>query len=317
MTPAWRRALPRIGLDESADLPIRHLAERLRFAGERAAAVDAYREHLAGSPDDLEALEKVAGVLGRMGRHEEELEVRRELAVRVSRKLGVAPEHHEAVIAFEMGSHGAAEPPPAAPAAYVAATFDAFAERFDHDLRDRLHYRGPEQIAERIERVFGAAGRSLDVCDAGCGTGLLGPLLRPFARSLAGVDLSPRMLEKARARGVYDALEEAELMGYLARRPAAFDVVTAADVFVYIGDLGPVFAAIAGALRPGGGLFFTVERADGEGHELRLSARYAHSAPFVRAAAAAAGLREISMEEEVLRRERGMPVYALICTFGR
>lgn len=317
MTATWRRALPRLGLDEDAGGPIVRLAERLAFAGERGAAVEAYREHLAESPEDLEAMEKLAGVLGRMGRTEEEIAIRRELAARVSRRLGVAEEHREAVIAFEMGSQGAAEAPAAAPAAYVAASFDAFAERFDHELRDRLFYKGPEQIVERMGRVLGEPVGSLDVCDAGCGTGLLGPLVRPFARTLVGVDLSARMLEIARTRNVYDELVEAELTGYLAGRAGAFDVVTAADVFVYIGDLGPVLLEMARAVRRGGGVFFSVERADGGTYELRANARYAHSKEYVRAAAAEAGLSEVSIEEEVLRRERGLPVYALICAFVR
>ncbi len=316
MTTGWRRSLPRVGLDEGSELPIPRLAEKLSFAGERGAAAEAYREHLASAPDDVEALESLAAVLGRMGRPEE-MDLRRRLAARMSRDLGIAPEHQEAVIAFEMGTRGAGEAPAEAPAAFVTATFDAAAEGFDHELRETLSYVGPEQIVARVGRAFGAARGALDVCDVGCGTGLLGALLRPFGRSLAGVDLSPRMLDKARALGLYDELSEADMNGYLAGRPGAFDVVTAADVFVYVGDLGPVLALIAGALRPGGGLFFSVERADGESHELRKSGRYAHSAPDVRAAAAAAGLREISIEEEVLRRERGQPVRALICAFRR
>ncbi len=316
MTIGWRSALPRTGLDEASALPLLRLAEKLAFAGERGAATEAYREHLAAFPDDVDALESLAAVLGRMGRAEE-LDVRRRLAARMSRDLGVAPEHSEAVIAFEMGSRGAGEAPAEAPAAFVTATFDAFAEGFDEELRDRLSYLGPELIAARLERAFGPARAALAICDVGCGTGLLGALLAPHARSLAGVDLSPRMLDKARARGVYGELSEADLTVFLAGRPEAFDVVTAADVFVYVGDLGPALAAIAAALRPGGGLFFSVERATGESHELHRSGRYAHSEAHVRGAAAAAGLREISVEEEVLRRERGQPVRALLCAFRR
>jgi predicted TPR repeat methyltransferase len=315
--PSWRRALPRIGLDEASELPARRLAELLTFAGERGAAADAYRELIEGSPEDLEVLEKLASVLGRLGRVEEELAIHRRIAAIVSDKLGVAPEHREAVIAFEMAARGVTEAPAAAPAAFVAASFDAYAENFEEELRTSLHYRGPEQILERMERVFGAGAGALDVCDAGCGTGVLGPLLRPFARSLQGVDLSPRMLDKARERGVYDQLVTADLAEHLGRCPAAFDVITAADVFVYIGDLGPVLAAVRGALREGGCFFFTVERADGDGYELHLDGRYAHAERYLRAAAEAAGLAVLSLEEEVLRRERGLPVRALIGAFGR
>ncbi len=313
----FRRALPRIGLDEASDFPVRVLAERLRFAGERAAAVDAYREHLAGSPGDLEAMEHLAGVLSRLGRVDEELEVRARIAAIVSDRLGLAPEDREAVVAYELASIGAADAPATAPPAYVKATFDILAATFDDTLRRALRYRGPEQVAERVAREHGPGDGSLAICDAGCGTGLLGPLLRPYARLLRGVDLSPGMLERARARGVYDDLVAAELTAFFLASPRAYDVITAADVLVYIGDLRPVFAAIAGALREGGIFVATVERADLGGFVLHDAGRYAHALAFVREAARGAGLVEISIEEEELRRERGATVPALIAALRR
>jgi predicted TPR repeat methyltransferase len=199
----------------------------------------------------------------------------------------------------------------------VAASFDAMSGYFDRRLRTSLRYRGPEQIVERLGRAQGSGAGALDICDAGCGTGLLGPLLRPFARVLTGVDLSPKMLDKARERGVYDALLTSDLVSHLAAHPASYDVITAADVFVYIGDIAPAFDAAARALRERGLFLFTAELAEGDGYELTLVGRYAHSAAYLRAGADAAGLAVISMEEEPLRTERGKPVRALICALGR
>lgn len=316
-SPSFRRALPRIGLDENSDLPLRRLAELLTFAGERNAAVDAYREHLAESPGDLDAMEHLAGVLRRLGREEEELAVRTEIVAITSDKLGLRPEDREAVIAFELASVGAADVPAIAPPAYVAATFDIISQTFDDRLRGKLRYRGPEQVAERVAREHGGGDGSLVICDAGCGTGLVGPLLRPYARLLRGVDVSPGMLEKARARGAYDDLVVAELTAFFLASREEYDVITAADVFVYMGDVRAVFAAIAGALRPGGLFVSTLERA-GEGRfVLHDAGRYAHTIDFVREAAAAAGLAEISIEEEELRREKGSAVHALIAAFRR
>ncbi len=316
--PSFRRALPRIGLDEGSDLPVRRLAEMLTFAGERTAAVDAYREHLATRPGDLDAMEHLAGVLARLGRVDEELTVRTEIAAITSDKLGLRPEDRDAVIAFELASIGAIDAPAVAPPAYVAATFDIISEIFDDRLRRALRYRGPEQVVERIAREHGGGDGSLVVCDAGCGTGLVGPLLRPYARLLRGVDLSPGMLEKARAREVYDDLVVAELTTFFLASPGAYDVITAADVFVYMGDIRPVFAAIAGALRPGGVFVSTLERAEEEGSfVLHNAGRYAHSIDFLREAARGAGLEEISIEEEDLRREKGGAVRALIASLRR
>jgi predicted TPR repeat methyltransferase len=199
----------------------------------------------------------------------------------------------------------------------VAASFDAMASSFDRRLRALLGYRGPEQIVERLARVHGRGAATLDVCDAGCGTGLLGPLLRPYARTLTGVDLSAKMLEKARERGVYDTLYTDDIVAHLGACTASYDVITAADVFVYIGDVAPVFAAAARALRSAGLFLFTAELAEGDGYALTLVGRYAHSAAYLRAAASGTGLAMLSLEEEELRTERAKPVRAMICALGR
>jgi predicted TPR repeat methyltransferase len=311
--PNWRRALPRLGLDENSPLPVARLAARLAAAGERAAAADAYRELLAEAPDDLDLLERLAAIVKRLGRREEEVALHRRIAEVTCTRLGVPAAEREAVIAFELAAIGVEETPATAPGSYIAASFDAMASYFDWRLRASLGYRGPEQIVERLARAHASGAATLDVCDAGCGTGLLGPLLRPYARTLTGVDLSPKMLEKARERGVYDALYTDEIVAHLGARTASYDVITAADVFVYIGDVAPVFAAAARALRSTGLFLFTAELADGDGYALALVGRYAHSAAYLRAAASGAGLAVLSMEEEQLRTERTKPVRALIC----
>lgn len=317
--PSFRRALPRIGLHEDSDLPLPRLAEMLSFAGERAAAVDAYREHLASAPTDVAAMEHLAGVLSRLGREEEELAVLTQVAAITSDKLGLAPEDRAAVIQFELGAIGAVDAPATAPPGYVSATFDIISETFDSRLRGSLRYRGPEQVVERIAREHGDGNGSLDICDAGCGTGLLGPLLRPYAKLLRGVDLSPRMLDKARARGVYDDLVVAEMAAFFLGpdHGGKYDVITAADVFVYVGDIRPVFRAIAGSLEDGGLFVSTFERADEGTFVLHHAGRYAHTIDFVREAGRDAGLEEISLEEEDLRAEKGGAVRAIIAAFRR
>ena len=339
-TAGFRRALPRIGLPEDSDLPLAELALLLSLSGERAAAADAYREVLEGAPDDVDTMEKLAGVLGRLGRTEEQADLFRRIAATVSDKLGVPTEQRDAVIQFEAAARGIAEPPPAAPPDFVARTFDVYADTFEGELRYTLKYRGPEQIAARIQRVFGDGDRTLAVCDAGCGTGVLGPFLRPYARCLEGVDLSPRMLEKARATDLYDALHVAELAAHLDARAkgaraegtgaletgalktsaletGAFDIVTAADVFVYVGDLLAVFRSVANALKRGGHFFCTVEQAPGDGYVLNFNGRYAHSAHYLRRVAEEAGLAVVSIEEEELRRERRSAVLSWVAAFAK
>jgi len=195
--------------------------------------------------------------------------------------------------------------------AYVKALFDRYAERFDRDLTGKLRYAAPRLLRDALARV--GPGTGLRVLDAGCGTGLAGVELRPLAAHLAGVDLAPRMVEQARARDLYDDLWAGDLMEAFERTAEAWDLIVAADVLVYLGDLRPVLAAAAQALRPGGRIAATVERLEvGEPFRLNPNRRYAHSEAHLRESAAAAGLALELLEPATPRWEGGKPVQGLL-----
>ncbi len=198
---------------------------------------------------------------------------------------------------------------------YVQTMFDEMADDFDRHL-NHLGYRAPELLAEAVAITLGVPAGTLDVLDAGCGTGLCGPLLRPYARRLIGVDLSPGMVDKAQARGGYDELVVAELTAFLVERPASCDLIVSADTLVYFGDLAPLFTAAAAALRPNGWLAFTVEEIpDAEtstGFSLELSGRYRHSAAYLRQTLVEAGLTPTMLNQVTPRLERGQPVTGLL-----
>lgn len=205
-------------------------------------------------------------------------------------------------------------PPDRAPPAYVRLLFDQFAVGFDSTL-ESLGYRGPELLAQALRDLPVAPGREM-VLDAGCGTGLCGPALRPRAYNLTGIDLSPAMLEIARRREIYDELIEAELEAFLRRCPGGYDLIAAADVLCYFGDLGTILPVLGQALRPGGHALFTLEAMnedDGEApFRLAPHGRYAHRPAAVEAACAAAGLTLQRFEPVVLRQESGQPVNGLL-----
>lgn len=199
-----------------------------------------------------------------------------------------------------------AEPQTSLPPAFVRALFDTYADRFDHELVGKLRYDAPQALRQLLlDQDVPAGGR---VLDAGCGTGLAGIAMRDRAGSLAGFDLSPRMVEKARARGVYDMLWVGELVDSMLCRPDAFDLVLAADVLVYVGDLGPVMAAAERTLRPGGRFAFTCERSQGDGFELHEGRRFAHGEAHIREAVRAAGLTLAHLAHHSTRIDRGDPV---------
>lgn len=198
--------------------------------------------------------------------------------------------------------------PPRASDAYVEEVFDAYADSFDASL-ERLHYRAPELVAAEVERLFGTPRGELAIVDAGCGTGLCGPLLRPWSARLAGCDLSVGMLRRARQRACYDVLHKAELGYYLATQPDSFDLIVSADTLCYFGDLHEVLGTAAQALRPAGRLVFTVEAlADGSALKLQPTGRYAHSHDHLLECLRAAGFDELHIEAAVSRSEGGRDV---------
>lgn len=195
--------------------------------------------------------------------------------------------------------------------AYVADVFDTFAPDFDEKLAD-LGYRAPQLLVDMIDEA-GVDGK-VDILDAGCGTGLCAPLLKPWARQLDGVDLSPRMLDKAEDRGLYDDLEERELVEYLKEHEGDYDLVIAADVFCYFGALDQAFKATRNTLR-GAGLFaFSLERASDwdETYKLHPSGRYSHGETYVLQMVEQAGFDVLKKGHEVLRSEYGEDVHGLV-----
>ena len=155
----------------------------------------------------------------------------------------------------------------------------------------------------------------LDVLDAGCGTGLCGALVAPFARSSSGVDLSEGMLAQRSEKNIYHALIKAELTEYLRDHREAFDLIVSADTLVYFGDLTDVIAAGARALRPDGLFVFTLEHAVGEtahaDYRLERHGRYSHGQTYVERLLTEAGLRPTIAHAE-LRMEAGVPVAGLV-----
>lgn len=202
---------------------------------------------------------------------------------------------------------------------YVASIFDGFAPDFDRQLA-KLEYRAPEVLANSLARCQVEPRAALRVLDAGCGTGLCASVLRPFAAVLTGVDLSLEMLERARARELYDQLIRCELTAFLNDSDRAYDIIVSIDTLVYFGDLGSVIAAANRALVTGGWLLMTLERAPDDtltGYRLMPTGRYAHTRDYLRTLLLEQGFAAIQVQDDVLRLECGEPVAGLVVTAQR
>jgi predicted TPR repeat methyltransferase len=333
---AYQRA---IALDPNHANAHNNLGVVLRAKGKVVEAEAAYRVAIRIDPEHSEAYNNLGVLLNAQKRPHE-------AAVCFSKVITLRPKHPEArrllalahctlgevdkaVQVFEewlneepdnpiarhmLAACSGRDVPPRAADAFIETTFDSFAASFDSKLA-KLLYRAPALVAAMLTESDVDASKSLDVLDAGCGTGLCGPLIAQYARRLVGVDLSARMLAQARARNVYDELVKRELTAYLGDSTEAFDVIVSADTLVYFGPLEKVVAAAGNALRPGGRLIFTVEDLiDAEreaGYAISPNGRYRHTREYLERVLANASLRSEIVPAE-LRLEAGDPVPGLV-----
>jgi predicted TPR repeat methyltransferase len=333
---AYQRA---IAIDPSHANAHSNLGVLLRATGKPHEAEAAYRAAIRTDPGHIDAYTNLGILLHAMNRTREATEcyckvitlrpkhreARRLLALAhcVLGDVGAAVNIFDEWLAEEPGDPialhmraacGGQDVPARASPEYVATTFDSFAASFEAKLQ-LLSYRAPALVAAMLQESGLEPSKQFEVLDAGCGTGLCGPLLAPYARRLLGVDLSEGMLALAREKQIYDALVTSELTDYLRDQPETFDVIASADTLVYFGELESVVAAAATALRPNGLFVFTLEHAiSGAAHidwRLELHGRYSHARRYVERVLAAAGLQAWIVPAE-LRMESGAPVAGLV-----
>ena len=255
-----------------------------------------------------------------LGRSAAELGLRDEAVTALRQAVALEPEDALGV-RLDLARLGALAPGEAITDGYVRALFDDYAPKFDRHLTKSLAYRGPELIADALRRACSKRLREYrfgPVLDLGCGTGLMAQAMAGVFTSMEGVDLSPRMLEKAGKTKLYDALHEGELVSFLAGRPAAeADLVVAADVFVYMAALDAAFREAHRVLRREGFFAFTVQAHEGDGFLLGEDARYAHGEAYLRRLAEEAGFTMVIFEWVSTREDRGVPVPGFLVVLQR
>lgn len=302
-----------ITLDSFCFLAHFHLANVFHKQRLFSKAVSSYEQAAAINPHDKYLLKKLAStLLYNMRDYHKAASVYKQL-LELDPNDPVARHHFLACSGEAIPSR--------ADNAYIENTFDAFAETFDNVLVEQTKYCGPQLIAQALQREC-EARKQYEILDAGCGTGLCGPLVVEYAAKLTGVDLSAGMLTKARPRNVYDELIKAELTAYLQSQLNAFDIILSADTFIYFGALEALVSAARTALRNYGYLFFTVESFTSDcsvneterGYCLYPHGRYGHSEAYLRHILNKVGFTIIKMEANFLRYENSRSVQAFVVT---
>jgi predicted TPR repeat methyltransferase len=327
-----------IAIDPSHANAHNNLGVLLRATGQLVEAEAAYRAAIRVNPEHIDAYTNLGILLNGLKRTEEAAacyckvitlkpkhrEARKLLALahcalgQISEAVKIYEEWLEEEPSDPIARHMLAactgrDVPERASNDFVETTFDSVASSFESKLA-RLSYRAPALVAAALEDAELEPSHRLDVLDAGCGTGLCGAIVAPFARRLVGVDLSEGMLARAKDKHIYHALIKAELTEYLRDNSEAFDLIVSADTLVYFGDLKGVIAAVAGALRPNGLFVFTLEHAVGDNvvnYRLEAHGRYSHAPVYIEPLLSFFGLPSKILQAE-LRMEAGVPVRGLV-----
>ncbi|MGA2292847.1 methyltransferase domain-containing protein [Bradyrhizobium sp.] len=287
-------------------------ARDLQLKGDLVAAADLLLQATELAPRFASAWFTLGQIRERLGLREQAI-----AAFRNARQADPEDRHGASLRLMLLG----AEQVSAMPQAYVRALFDQYASKFEAALVDHLGYRGPALLFKAVLAARHAAQMPAffrRAIDLGCGTGLAAAAFASGADHFTGIDLSPRMIERARATGLYAALEVTEMVEGLRRKAdASAELILAADAMVYLSDLAPLLRGARRVLVEGGLLAFTLETHGGEGVILGRGLRYAHGAQYVRASIGAAGLTLARFEQLSARNEDNAPVPGLVVVAAR
>jgi predicted TPR repeat methyltransferase len=282
-------------------------ARDLQLKGDLVAAADLLVQTTDLAPDFTSAWFTLGELREQLGQHDDAI-----AAFRRAQSCDADDRHGASLRLMRL----AVEPLSDMPKAYVQVLFDQYAPRFEASLVGDLGYRGPALLFKAVLSARAGARKPAffkRAIDLGCGTGLAATAFAREVDRFIGIDLSPRMIERARATGLYAALEVADMVEGLRGRPdTSADLILAADAMVYVADLAPVLGEAARVLAPGGLLAFTAETHAGDGVRIGGGLRYAHGEAYVRAQLEAAGLTLAHCEDLSARNEDTVPVPGLV-----
>jgi len=277
------------------------LTKRLREAGKVQSAYLCGKRTVELTPDDWNAWYDLGEIAQCVGKRDE-------ARVAYQKYLAAHPEDGE--VEHLLIALNDDRPPPRASDRAIQHIYKNFAASYESRMCEDLKYAGPERLQDGIRAIIGDKA-GLTMLDLGCGSGLMGVNTKWRAADLTGVDLSPEMIELARARNIYDRLEVAEITGWLDEGNAPFDIIISSDCLIYFGDLGKIVTSASRRLKPGGLFVFSMERGNRFPFHLTDTGRYTHHPDHVREVAARAGFEVAQLNEAFLRYEYGEEVMGL------
>ena len=287
-------------------------ARDLQLKGDLVAAADLLEQAIELAPKFASAWFTLGEIRERLGQREPAI-----AAFRRAREADPDDRHGASVRLMRLGAENLSE----MPKGYVQALFDQYAPRFEAALLGDLNYRAPQLLFKAVlaaclaEKKPAFFRRAIDL---GCGTGLAASTFAREVDHFIGIDLSPKMIDQARATGFYETLEVDDMVQALRRKPdASAELILAADAMVYVSDLVPVLGEVKRVLTVGGLVAFTLETHGGEGVVIGEGLRYAHGAEYVRKAVSGADLKLLSLEEASPRTEDDQPVRGLVVVASR
>jgi predicted TPR repeat methyltransferase len=291
--------------DEHNETAYHNIGIICKIQGKIEEAIDAYSHATAIDPDNSSTLNNLGNLLKDEDRIDEAVQCFRR-AVELDDD-NVSSRHMLAALTGEKTE--------AAPLQYVRELYDRYADNFDSHLVDTLDYDIPLVLKNMIDALPGQEVRFSNTVDLGCGTGLVGEKIRPITDYLIGIDISPGIIERAEERNIYDLLIIGDIVEVLKESVEKYDLFTAADVFIYTGNLDPIFSSVKRCAKKGSYFAFSTEVSLGDDYILRPTGRYAHSFLYVQNLAKKHGFKIAKHRPEVIRKEKGQEIFGDVYIF--
>ncbi len=321
---AYKKA---IEIDPKHPQTYNNIAVALNAAGKNQEAFEAYRTAISLEPNNPHVFQNIGILLKTQGKLQEAL-------IAFEQAASLLPEYADAyhnmgstlmelghldkalsafqkTVQLDSGNHSAkymaavlsGKNPKSAPPEYVKELFNQYSNRFDRHLTRNLAYKTPQLLRKALDDSIGKHKKYEKVLDLGCGTGLAGEVFRDISGHMTGVDISQDMIELAENKALYNQLHVSEINGFLSGCREKFDLVIAADVFVYLGDLEPLFSNLEKRLNPGACFIFSTESYPEEGYILHFTGRFAHGSGYIKSLAEKYHFKIENVNSVVLRKE--------------